>query len=234
MEIKEKVIIALDYPNASEAISLVNHLGDLGVYYKVGLELFLNTQGGIIDFLKSKGKKVFLDLKFHDIPNTVLGAVKWAKNLNIDLFNVHALGGKKMMEDAKAILSGNAQSLIAVTILTSMNKNDLQAIGILDEPEVAVERLAQLAHDAKLDGVVCSAKEVRRVKEKFGDAFLTVCPGIRPTWSQTGDQSRVMTPSEAIKVGVDHMVIGRPITAHNNPKEALEKILEEITEAYHD
>lgn len=234
MEIKDKVIIALDYQNEADAIALVHQLEDLGTYYKVGLELFLNTKGSIIEFLKSKEKKVFLDLKFHDIPNTVLGAVKWAKGLDIDLFNVHALGGKKMMEDAKAILTNTCQKLIAVTILTSMDNMSLKEIGILDEADVAVKRLARLAYQSNLDGVVCSAKEAKDIKAAFGSDFLTVCPGIRPIWAHKGDQARVMTPYEAVKSGVDHMVIGRPITAHEKPKEALEKIIDEIMEAYND
>lgn len=232
MEINDKIIIALDYTNEDEAVQLIEQLGDLGTYYKVGLELFLNTKGSIISFLKNKGKKVFLDLKFHDIPNTILGAVRWAKSLDIDLFNVHALGGKKMMMDAKMLIGESSQKLIAVTILTSMNEVSLSEIGFNKKPEEAVTQLAKLAHEAHLDGVVCSAREARAIKEAFGREFITVCPGIRPLWASIGDQSRIMTPAEAIKAGVDYMVIGRPITAHENPREALQKILDEIMEVY--
>ena len=230
-DIRDKVIIALDFPTSAMAINLVDDLGDLGSFYKVGLELFLNSGGQIIEVLKNKNKKIFLDLKFHDIPNTVCAAVRWASQLDVDIVNVHALGGFKMMEEAKKIFNPNFQKkLIAVTILTSMSNDDLQEIGFNEAPFQMVKHLAGLAYQANLAGVVCSAHEASIIKKSFGDDFVTVCPGIRPLWAVVGDQNRIMTPKEAIKSGVDHMVIGRPITGSKAPKEALEKIFIEIRE----
>ena len=230
-EISDKVIIALDFPTSAMALDLVDELGDLGSFYKVGLELFLNSGGQIIEALKHKNKKIFLDLKFHDIPNTVSAAVRWASQLDVDIVNVHALGGMKMMEEAKRSFNSNSQQkLIAVTILTSMSDNDLQEIGFNEAPFQMVKHLANLAHQANLDGVVCSAHEASTIKKSFGDDFVTVCPGIRPLWAVAGDQNRIMTPKEAIKSGVDHMVIGRPITGSKVPKEALKTIFAEIRE----
>lgn len=234
---KDLIIVALDFPSAEEALALVDQLGTEAVYYKVGLELFLNSKGSIISALKERGKKVFLDLKFHDIPNTVAAAARWATGLGIDLFNVHALGGEKMMKQAKEEsvalaerLGVAAPQLIGVTILTSMNEEELRHVGVDKAPLDAVEDLATLVQKAGLEGVVCSPREVPLLREKFGPDFVTVCPGIRPLWASKGDQSRIMTPKDAVQAGVTHMVIGRPITKAENPLEAIKKIWQEINE----
>lgn len=233
---KEQLIIALDFKTLEEACQLVDQIDTFGVYYKVGLELFLNSQGNIINELKKREKNIFLDLKFHDIPNTVAAACRWAAGLGVDMFNVHASGGYEMMQRAReATIEGAQQAgfetpkLIAVTILTSFNNEGIREVGYTGSTDENVKRLAMLTHQAGLDGVVCSSREVSIIQESvICDSFFTVCPGIRPKWAQTGDQKRVMTPAEAMAEKVSYMVVGRPITKAQNPVEAVKKILEEI------
>lgn len=231
---RERIIVALDFSNLEEAKEMIDRLGDSIVFYKVGLELFLNTKGEILDYLNEKNKKIFLDLKFHDIPNTTAMASIFAAKKNIEIFNVHASGGKNMMEkvvtEAKKI---NKDILaIAVTILTSFSEDGVKETfkSTLTLKELALN-LAKLAKEAGMDGVVCSPWEAKEIKEKLGKEFKIIAPGVRPKWSVANDQERIMTPKEAIENGCDYLVIGRPITKNENPKKAVEMILEEIKEA---
>ena len=233
---KDQLIIALDFPTSEEAVSLVDAIGTNASYYKVGLELFLNSRGRVLDELKARDKKIFLDLKFHDIPNTTAQACRWAAGLGVDMFNVHAGGGLEMMQRAReATIEGAlakglaAPKLIAVTILTSFDQDGLAKVGFGGAVEDNVKRLAALTNEAGLDGVVCSSKEIGFIREAVeNQEFLTVCPGIRPLWAAKGDQKRIMTPSQALEAGVNHIVVGRPITKAENPVEAVKKILEEM------
>lgn len=232
---RTELIVALDMPTGKMAIDTVDAIGSDVQWYKVGLELFLNTGGTIIDALKNREKKIFLDLKFHDIPNTVAQACRWAAATGVDLFNVHAVGGSEMMRRAKdAADEGAAQAglvrpaLIAVTILTSMDAAMLRTVGLGEDVNDAVRRLALVTADAGLDGVVCSSKEVRLIKETITTPFLTICPGIRPQWAAKDDQKRIMTPAEAAAIGVSHIVVGRPITRSTDPALAAARILEEL------
>ncbi len=230
-----ELIVALDMPTGKAATDMVDAIGSDVHWYKVGLELFLNTGGTIVDALKNREKKIFLDLKFHDIPNTVAQACRWAASTGVDLFNVHAIGGSEMMRRAKDAADEGAAAagvtrpaLIAVTILTSMDAAMLRAVGLGDDVNAAVRRLALLTADAGLDGVVCSSKEVTLIKEAITTPFLTVCPGIRPAWAMSDDQKRILTPTEAAAIGVSHIVVGRPITRAEDPAQAAARILEEL------
>ena len=231
----EKLIVALDYAYENEARELVSQLGDTVSYYKVGLELFLNTRGSIIDYLKHKDKKVFLDLKFHDIPNTVAQAAAWAASFGVDMFTLHASGGAEMMRtsvenvsDICARMNIKMPQMVGVTILTSFDEAGIARVGYKDSIGDTVLNLAKLCQESNMRGVVCSPHEVAQIKQVCGSNFLTVCPGIRPVWAAKGDQKRITTPSDAIKIGVDYMVVGRPITKAKDPKEAAFKIVEEI------
>ena len=231
----EKLIVALDYAYENEARELVTQLGDAVSYYKVGLELFLNTRGSIIDFLKHKEKKVFLDLKFHDIPNTVAQAAAWAASFGVDMFTLHASGGAEMMRtsvdnvaDICERLNVKMPKIVGVTILTSFDESGIARVGFKDNIADTVLNLAKLCQESHMSGVVCSPHEVETIKMYCGKDFMTVCPGIRPEWAAKGDQKRITTPSDAIRIGVDYMVVGRPITKAKDPKEAALKIVEEI------
>lgn len=231
----EKLIVALDYAYENEARELVSQLGDTVSYYKVGLELFLNTRGSIIDYLKHKDKKVFLDLKFHDIPNTVAQAAAWAASFGVDMFTLHASGGAEMMRtsvenvsDICARMNIKMPQMVGVTILTSFDEAGIARVGYKDSIGDTVLNLAKLCQESNMRGVVCSPHEVAQIKQVCGSNFLTVCPGIRPVWAAKGDQKRITTPSDAIKIGVDYMVVGRPITKAKDPREAAFKIVEEI------
>ena len=237
MATKEQLIIALDFNNGKDAISLVDAIGDAANYYKVGLELFLNSKGSVIEELKARDKHVFLDLKIHDIPNTVAAACRWAAGLGVDMFNVHAGGGLEMMQRAMEATAEGAQAnglavpkLIAVTILTSFDADGLARVGFQGSVDDNVKRLAALTAEAGLNGVVCSSREVPLIRAAVDDPdFLTVCPGVRPEWSQKGDQKRIMTPAQAMEQGVNHIVVGRPITKAADPVEATLKILAEMS-----
>ncbi len=230
---KDRLILALDYPTMDKAVELVETLGDTVSFYKVGLELFLNSKGKMVEYLAEKGKKIFLDLKFHDIPNTTAMASVFASHENVFMFNVHATGGKKMMakvvEEARKI---NEESLlIAVTILTSLSEEEVKETFITEASikELAMN-LARLTKEAGMNGVVCSPWEAKYIKESLGQDFKTVCPGVRPAWSATNDQTRIMTPKNAMINGCDYLVVGRPITKHENPVEGAELVLAEIEE----
>ncbi len=222
-----KVIVALDFDDKNKALHFVDQLNPLNCRLKVGKEMFTYFGPDFVKSLVNKNFDIFLDLKFHDIPNTVAKACSAAADLGVWMMNVHASGGPKMMELAnKALddLGSNRPKLIAVTVLTSMDKEQLSSIGISSEPADQVLKLALLTKASGLDGVVCSAQEAQMLKHTLGTDFLLVTPGIRPSGSDKGDQHRVMTPEQALKAGVDYMVIGRPITQSNDPVAALNAI----------
>ncbi len=226
---KNPIIVALDFPDMSQAKECIDKLCNKIEIFKVGLELFLNTGGEILDYLQTKNKKVFLDLKFHDIPNTVLQAAKFALSKDLFMFNVHTSGGPEMMKAVARQAKGSNSIVIGVTLLTSLEQDDISAMfGTEKEVSQVVFNLAKMLKSSGLDGVVCSAKEAKMLKAKLGDDFITVCPGIRPEGGEKADQKRVVTPAWAINNGVDYMVIGRPITKAKDPLLVVEQILEEI------
>ncbi|MCE0492878.1 orotidine-5'-phosphate decarboxylase [Vibrio salinus] len=222
-----KVIVALDYDNQEEALAFVDRIEPSSCRLKVGKEMFTLFGPEFVRSLHHRGFEVFLDLKFHDIPNTCAKAVKAAAELGVWMVNVHASGGSRMMQAAREILEPYGDSkpvLIGVTVLTSMEKTDLSGIGIDDEPQNQVKKLASLTKDSGLDGVVCSAQEATILKEMLGKEFKLITPGIRPAGSDAGDQRRIMTPIEAVKAGADYLVIGRPITQASDPEAVLKRI----------
>jgi len=227
-----KIIIALDYPEAAPALALAERLQPELCRLKVGKELFTATGPGLIEQLQQRGFEIFLDLKFHDIPNTTAQACKAAAGLGVWMVNVHALGGRRMLEAAREALASSTQPprLIAVTLLTSMAQEDLADIGIKATPAEMVRRLAMLAQDSGLDGVVCSAQEAALLRKQCGNEFCLVTPGIRPAQASLDDQSRVMTPLAALQAGASYLVIGRPITKAADPLQALLDISQEIGE----
>ena len=232
MTAQERLIVALDFQTAKEAEQMVLTLGEHVSFYKVGLELFLNTGGSILEFLASQNKRIFLDLKFHDIPNTTAAAARFAASLDsVSMFNLHASGGTQMIKDSMAVKRAD-QILLAVTVLTSLDDGDITAN--FQSPLTASELALNLAKNSKLagaNGVVCSALEAQTIKKHCGEDFITVCPGIRFNDSQVGDQKRVLGPKEAIQNGADYLVIGRPITADPSPKDAALRMLEQISKA---
>ncbi|MCK0106348.1 orotidine-5'-phosphate decarboxylase [Marinobacter sp. S0848L] len=226
-----KIIVALDFPSQDPALALVDQLDPGKCRLKVGKELFTRSGPELVRALQSRGFDVFLDLKFHDIPNTTSSAVAAAADLGVWMVNVHASGGEKMMVACRERLESfgaDKPLLIAVTVLTSMSGDDLAGIGITDSPEVQVSRLATLTRNCGLDGVVCSAQEAPRLKAEQGADFQLITPGIRPLTADKGDQQRIMTPTDALKAGSDYLVIGRPITKANDPLAALEAIHAEV------
>jgi orotidine 5''-phosphate decarboxylase, subfamily 1 len=225
-----RVIVALDYPDARPALALAEQLDPARCRLKVGKELFVRAGPALVEALQRRGFEIFLDLKFHDIPNTVAGACRAAAELGVWMVNVHALGGSAMMAAAREAVDRAAKRplLIAVTVLTSHGGDTLQELGIEQTPAQLVQRLARLAHAQGLDGVVCSAQEARMLKQAEGDDFRLVTPGIRPATAEAGDQQRIATPAQAIADGVDYLVIGRPITQAARPLEALAAIEREI------
>lgn len=229
-----KIIVALDYAEERAARDIAARLDPSLCRVKVGKELFTAAGPALVEHLVTQGFGVFLDLKFHDIPNTVAGACKAAARLGVWMLNVHASGGRAMMQAAREAV-GETESrprLIAVTVLTSMAQSDLTDIGMLGEPQTAVLRLARLAQAARLDGVVCSAQEAAALRSACGAGFSLVTPGIRPAEgaaSTQDDQKRVMTPRAAIDAGASYLVIGRPITQAADPVAMLQRIQREIT-----
>ncbi len=227
------VIVALDFPGADSALALARQLDPQQCRLKIGKELFTRCGPGIVEQVQALGFEVFLDLKFHDIPNTVAKAVIAAADLGVWMLNVHATGGRSMMLAAREALeqcSGPRPRLIAVTLLTSMDVTDLIEVGISATPQQMVQRLAALAQECGLDGVVCSAQEAEVLKSMLGPDFQLVTPGIRPSSAEQGDQKRVMTPQQALAAGSDFLVIGRPITAAADPQAALAGIIQELRE----
>jgi len=226
-----KIIVALDFHSQDPALALVDQLDPGKCRLKVGKELFTRSGPELVRALQSRGFDVFLDLKFHDIPNTTSSAVAAAADLGVWMVNVHASGGEKMMVACRERLESfgaDKPLLIAVTVLTSMSGDDLAGIGITDSPEVQVSRLATLTRNCGLDGVVCSAQEAPRLKAEQGADFQLITPGIRPLTADKGDQQRIMTPKDALKAGSDYLVIGRPITKADDPLAALEAIHAEV------
>jgi orotidine-5'-phosphate decarboxylase len=235
MNAEDRIIVALDVPDEQAGVALVERLASVS-FWKVGLELFTSTGPSILEVLKSRQKRIFLDLKFHDIPNTVAGACRAAASYGVDLLTIHATAGRDCLKAAAQAVQAGASiagvkppKLIAITLLTSISSRQL-AFDLkipLELPEYALE-MALMAQEMSLDGVVCSPQEVAQLRQTCGDDFLLVCPGVRPTWAEAGDQRRSLTPAQALKAGADYLVIGRPIIAAENPELAWEKICQEI------
>lgn len=226
-----KILIALDYADQAAALALVGQLDPTQCRLKVGKEMFTLFGPELVRTLVQSGFDVFLDLKFHDIPNTVAKAVAAAAELGVWMVNVHASGGMRMMVAAREALlpyGEQAPLLIAVTVLTSMTDDELAQVGVLRSPAEQVLALARLTRDAGLDGVVCSAQEASLLKAELGDDFKLITPGIRPAGSAAGDQRRIMTPEQALAAGSDYLVIGRPITQATNPAQVLAAINDEL------
>ncbi|OAL79021.1 orotidine 5'-phosphate decarboxylase [Acinetobacter sp. SFB] len=221
------IIVALDAKSQYDALTIAEQLDPALCRIKVGKELFTHEGPSVVKALQDKGFEVFLDLKFHDIPNTTAQAVCAAADLGVWMVNVHASGGRKMMETcAERLKAGKYQTqLIAVTVLTSMGRDDLKDVGLDVEPFEQVKRLAKLTQDSGLDGVVCSAQEAKMLRETLGQHFALVTPGIRPAGSNADDQKRIVTPQQAMLDGSTHLVIGRPITQSENPSQTLKDIL---------
>ncbi len=225
-----KIIVALDFPEAASALALAERLDPALCRVKVGKELFTVAGPELVRALVARGFEVFLDLKFHDIPNTVAAACRAAAGLGVWMVNVHASGGRRMMDAAGAALVDLPQRplLIAVTVLTSMSAEDLGEVGVNDAPAAQVLRLARLAQSCGLEGVVCSAQEAALLRTELGEGFRLVTPGIRPAGAAAGDQRRVMTPAQAVRAGATDLVIGRPITGASDPLAVLKQIQSEI------
>src|SRR5256714_6123638 len=223
----DKIIVALDVATTKEALQLVEQLQPDVSFFKVGLQLYTAEGPEIVRAVIGAGAKVFLDLKFNDIPTTVSRTVEAAGNLGVQMLTIHLSGGSDMIRAAVAVPK-NELLILGVTVLTSANEGMLRETGISDEIDNQVLRLAKLGVARGVDGIVASPHEIKSLRVEFGDKIKIVVPGIRPTWSDPGDQKRFMTPRDALEAGADHLVIGRPITAHKSPREAVEKILEEL------
>jgi orotidine-5'-phosphate decarboxylase len=237
MDLAEKIIIALDVDTKEEALSLVDQL-DRAVVFKVGLKLFTAEGPSLLRSLQERSKKTFLDLKLHDIPNTVAGAVKAAVKHGVHMMTLHAAGGSEMMARAVEAAQEEAETrdrqiphLLAVTILTSLKDEQMRDIGMKTPIEEQVLRLARLAQKQGMSGVVCSPQEIGIVKTDLGQDFLVVAPGIRPSWAAADDQKRILTPSAAVQKGADYIVVGRPILKAPSPQRAFLKIVEELESA---
>lgn len=223
---ESRVVVALDYADADTALALVDQLSNRDCRLKVGLELYIAAGNDFVRVLVDRGFDVFLDLKFHDIPNTVANACRVATGLGVWMINIHTLGGPRMMIAAREAIDGYSHRplLIGVTVLTSHDDGELSQIGIESGSAAAVSRLAGLARQAGLDGVVCSPQEASQLKREFGTGFALITPGVRPEGSDTHDQKRIMTPNQAITAGADYLVIGRPITQAKDPVAMLASI----------
>lgn len=221
---RDRLIVALDYPDWATALSMVERLsGEVGMF-KVGNQLFTSAGPDVVRGLIGSGHKVFLDLKFHDIPNTVSAAVSVAASLGVTLLNVHATGGEAMLRAAMRAKGGSGVALLAVTVLTSLDAAQLQAVGFAEAPDRLALRLARLALDCGLDGVVAAPTEVALLRCELGRDFLIVTPGVRPDPADKQDQARVATPAAAVSAGADYIVVGRPITAAPDPSAAARRI----------
>jgi len=230
---RDRLIVALDVPGATQARRIVQTLGGTATTYKIGKQLFTAEGPQVVRDLVSSGRKVFLDLKFHDIPNTVAAAVKAAAQLGVGMMTVHASGGSKMLKAAveAAAQSPAAPVILAVTVLTSLSDSDLQELGIAGNVQTQVLRLGALARAAGCGGLVASAQEAQELRRELGEDFAIVTPGIRPAGSAAGDQARVVTPKDAIAAGATHLVVGRPILDAPDPARAAEQIVQEIEAA---
>jgi orotidine-5'-phosphate decarboxylase len=225
-----RIVVALDVPTRTQALGLAAALDPRLCRLKVGKELYTAAGPRLLEQLMAKGYEIFLDLKFHDIPNTVAGACRAAAALGVWMLNVHALGGRAMLEAARVAVA-DGPLLTAVTVLTSLTERDLEEIGLRGPAEAAVLRLAALAQTCGLDGVVCSPQEAAALRRRFGPGFRLVTPGVRPAGAADGDQARVATPAAAIAAGVDDLVIGRPITQAADPGAALAALAAEVDAA---
>jgi len=230
---RQRLIVALDVPSAAAASELVKKLEGTCQWFKVGLELFTAAGPAVIEPLVARGYSVFLDLKFHDIPNTVAGAVRSATAWGVGMVNVHAAGGPAMLAAAKAALDGvkKPPELLAVTVLTSMDAAQLSSSGVSRKPAEQVELLAHMCINAGINGFVCSPQEVAALRALTGPEGVLAIPGIRPAGADTNDQKRLATPAEALRAGASYLVVGRPITQAANPAEAAQAVLEEMAEA---
>ncbi|RNC29477.1 MAG: Orotidine 5'-phosphate decarboxylase [Candidatus Dichloromethanomonas elyunquensis] len=220
----EKVIVALDVDTKEKALSLAQELAGSGCWLKVGLELYALSGLSLIEEFKKLGFQIFLDLKLHDIPTTVEKTMRVLTASGVDMINVHCGGGYEMMARSSEVCHRAGKKLIGVTVLTSMGGQELPAIGVNDSTDEQVVRLAKLAQKAALDGVVSSAREAKILRQECGPEFLLITPGIRPEWSGKNDQVRVLTPEKALEAGSSYLVVGRPVTLAENPREALEKL----------
>jgi orotidine-5'-phosphate decarboxylase len=232
-EARKRLIVALDVPSAAEAAHLVNRLERSCQWFKVGLELFVAAGPAVLEQWVARGHSIFLDLKVCDIPNTVAGAVRSAATLGVRMMTVHASGGPAMLQAARAALDGleNPPELLAVTMLTSMDQAQVNAVGLERSPAEQVELLTRMGLEAGIRGFVCSPREVASLRVLTGPEGVLVIPGIRPAGTQTGDQKRIATPADALRQGASYLVVGRPITQAADPAEAAHAILEEMAEA---
>ena len=226
---KSKIFVALDVENKEKALEIVSDLRGLGACFKIGKQLFTSTGPELVREIVGMGEDVFLDLKYHDIPNTVAKAGVAAAGLGVKIFNVHASGGRKMMEAVREEMNKltNPPLVLAVTILTSLGEEDIREVGFDRTIPEQIAKLAKLAKDSGMDGVVASPLEIELIRETCGKDFKILTPGIRPAFAAANDQKRIATPAEALRKGADFLVIGRPITAAENRREAFLKILEE-------
>lgn len=222
--LNRKVIVALDVDSGEKARSIARSLSGTGCWLKVGLELYALCGLSLVGELKEQGFNIFLDLKLHDIPTTVERTMSVLVSSGADMINVHCSGGYDMMARAAEVCHRAGKTVIGVTVLTSMGSEELVSVGVPDSTEDQVVRLALLAKKAGLDGVVASPREASLLRRECGDRFLLVTPGIRPAWSEQNDQVRVLTPREALKAGSSYLVVGRPVTRADNPREALQKL----------
>ena len=226
--IADKIIVALDVPTKEEALALVDQLRDEISFFKIGLQLYTAEGPEIVRAVLSTDAKVWLDLKLHDIPNTVARAVESASNFGVNMLTIHLSGGSEMIRAATAARTNNI-TILGVTVLTSANQQTLREIGIADRVADQVLRLAKLGVEAEIDGIVASPREIKKLRTEFGNKIKIAVQGIRPSWAEPGDQKRFMTPRQAAEAGADYLGIGRPITTHPRPREALAKILAEVT-----
>src|SRR5213596_3988926 len=224
----DKIIVALDVATKKEALVLVDQLNGQISFFKIGLQLYTAEGPEIVRSVLSTGAKIWLDLKLHDIPNTVARAVESASNLGVHMLTIHLSGGSEMIRAATAAGANNI-SILGVTVLTSATEQTLREIGIAHKVDEQVLRLAKLGVEAEIDGIVASSHEIKILRAQFGDKIKIVVQGIRPSWAEPGDQKRFMTPRQAAEAGADYLGIGRPITTHPRPREALAKILAEVT-----
>ena len=232
---KEKLVLALDVDNKEKAETLVKELKDYVGVFKVGKELFTAEGPSIFKMIRDNGGKIFADLKYHDIPNTVASAARTLVRHGVEIFNVHASGGYEMIKKTREAIEDEAAKLgvkrpifLAVTVLTSLNDDDMKRIKVSESAKEHVLTLAKLAKEAGADGIVCSPQEIEMIKREIGADFITLTPGVRPVWAAAGDQKRVMTPKEAVDKGTDYIVVGRPITGATDRIDAAKKIVMEM------
>jgi orotidine-5'-phosphate decarboxylase len=225
---KDKIIVPLDVPTVQAAHELIEAIGGAVGFFKVGNQLFTSAGPNIVKEVRASGSKVFLDLKYHDIPNTVRHAVESASALGVDMLTIHLSGGRAMCEAAVFGRGISNLLILGVTVLTSLNDVALSEVGFRGSVEDEVLLLAELAKNVGITGLVASPQELGILRQRFGSLFTTVIPGIRPTWSEPGDQKRILTPRQAVEAGADYLVIGRPITESKDPKTALQRIVDEL------